>query len=102
MQLDIDSVRPIGERILVRRYEKPEQVRGIWLPEEARVDHTQSLWEVVRVSERAKEKLALELEPDDIIQTRPWRGIFLNESDAAEAPRYAIIEAKEVINVIKW
>jgi co-chaperonin GroES (HSP10) len=102
MNLDLATIRPLGERILVKRYEKPEQIRGIWLSDDARIDGTLSLWEVVRATEKAEHVLGCDLAEDDIVQTRPWRGYFLNEMQPGEGARYAFIEAREVINVIKW
>lgn len=87
--------------MLVRRYEKPEIVRGIILADEARVDTTQSLWEVVRASEGAERMLGYELAPDDIVQTRPWRGVFIDDQPG-EKSLYAVINAADIINCIRW
>lgn len=102
MPIDVSTIRPLGERILVRRYEKPEKIGSIILPDEVRADNTMSLWEVVEASAKAKELLGVDLEEDDILQTRPWRGTFLNELEPGDGPRYAFINASEVINIIKW
>lgn len=96
MSIEIDKVRPLGHRILVRRYRKPEKVGSIILPDSVRDDFTLSLWEFVKAAPAALKFLGYDLQPDDIIQTRPMRGVFLGDDF------HALIDAREVIGVIPW
>lgn len=95
MTIDLTTIRPLGERILVRRYEKPEKIGSIYLPDEARKDATQSLWEIVRASPEAESALGCALPADDILVTRPWRGLFIDDT-------HAFLDAREVLQVIHW
>jgi len=94
--LDIDAVRPLGARVLVRRYEKPESVRGILIPRSYAHDDTLSLWEVVRSTAQSDDAVGATLLPDDIVQTRPWRGVALGDGT------HFFINAHDILNVIPW
>lgn len=58
--------------MLVRRYEKPEEARGLIIPEAFRADETMSLWEFVKAGEGVADLIGVSLKEDDIIHTRPF------------------------------
>lgn len=101
MSLKPGSIRLLGKRVLVKRYLLPETINGIIVPETHRNDKTLSLWELVSWSPAAlttiQETLGqeVELEEGDFLQTRPWRGVPIGDD-------HFIIDAHEVMNVIKW
>ena len=100
----VHSLRPMGPRVLVRRYERPEQIKGIWIPDQHRFDPTLSLWEVIRSTPKANEQLGYELELDDIVFTRPRAGIMLNEliPHHPEGHLVAFMPASQIIKAIRW
>jgi hypothetical protein len=49
--IDIDNLQPYGDRLIVTRYQKPETVKGIIIPEAYRGDRSQTLWELVKWNE---------------------------------------------------
>ena len=59
----------LGPSLLVRRYEKPNDINGILLPPAYRFDSSWTLWEVVKSCEMANEFLGLKLLADDILTT---------------------------------
>ena len=63
-----------GDNVFVTPYRKPDQLAsGIIIPEIARADRTQTLWEVVAASERACEALGYKLERGMLMKTvRRW------------------------------
>jgi co-chaperonin GroES (HSP10) len=104
----IDTLRPTGERILAKLYVKPESVKGIILPEEHRPDETLSLYEVVRWTDRAEERLGQQLRVGDIIQTPPFGGVFVgSKQEEYEDGRpydedYFLVEASQVRNIVRY
>lgn len=105
LRFDPDTVRPLGARILVRKYTRPEKVGSLFIPETAQHDDTNSLWEVVKWTPKALDIVnaltARVLEEDDIIQTRPWRGEQL-PPNVDPSGKHFLIDAHEVINLIQW
>jgi len=59
----------LGISILVRRYEKPQDMAGILLPPAYRFDASWTLWEVIKSSALADEFLGYPLLLDDILTT---------------------------------
>jgi len=59
----------LGPRILVKLYERPDQIGSILLPDKYKRDHTWTLWEVVKPTSKFNEEVGLELKKDDILQT---------------------------------
>lgn len=92
---DVERIHPRHDLVLVRRYRKPEVVRGIFIPEQHQADPTQSLWEVVASGPAVADVLGAPLEVDCIIQTRPKRGHFIDDE-------HAFLRADEILKVIVW
>ena len=82
-------------KILVRRYTKPETVRGIIIPDAYRVDDTFSLYEWKRGSEKAIDHLGYEPEEGDIVVTGPWAAIMIDRE-------WGFIEVEQIRKVITW
>lgn len=70
--LDINSLAPTRGKMLVRRYTKPNEARGIIIPDAYREDDTMSLWEYVKAHPSVSETIGVELKEGDIIHTRAW------------------------------
>lgn len=69
----VEIARLLRDEVLVRRYTKPAKVDSLWIPEQARHDRTQTLWEVIESSPGADEAVGTALTPGMIIQTlRRW------------------------------
>jgi hypothetical protein len=102
MMLDPATIRPVGTKILCRRYEKPETVRGIIIPELSRQDWTGSLWEPIAFGPKAKDLLQQEIDDVEyiILKTNPWRGMSIGRG--TDDKDLFMIEAAEVTNVIRW
>lgn len=100
---DVSQIHPIGDRLLVRRYTKPETIRGIIVPEKFRTDTTLTLWEVVAVAPKALAQLGDDaLAADEIVITPGRRGMFVNELLPTFDPDYAFIRARDISKVIRW
>jgi hypothetical protein len=101
--LEPSAIRPLRDLVLVRRYERPERIGSIWVPDEARFDPTLSLWEVERAGPRASALLGHELERDDIVATRPRVGAtFIEQLVPGFDPRYALLSAQHILQVVRW
>lgn len=94
MTVDPQNLRPLGTRIIVRKYELPEKIGSIHVPEAWRGDRSLQVFEVVKTTEKANAALGIELTPDDIVETRrSWEMVshpqlpedhyFLNAEDVA-------------------
>ena len=94
-EIDHSTIRPIGKKLLVKRYVKPETARGIIIPDAYRVDDTFSLYEYVRGSEKATEILGYVPEEGDIIVTAPWAAVMIDRE-------YGFLEAEQVRKIITW
>lgn len=70
MTIDVDTIRPLGERILVKAYERPKEYGLLVLPDTHLQDKSWSLWEVVKASGRANDSLGVELGEGDILKTK--------------------------------
>ena len=69
MVLDPTTLKPVGPRMLVKLYERPNQIGSIILPDKFRRDLSFTLWEVVKPSAKFNDEVGLELKVDDIVQT---------------------------------
>jgi co-chaperonin GroES (HSP10) len=99
MTIALNTVQPLGAKILARRYRKPLRVGSIIVPDTVAVDETMSLWEAVRCGPRVGDTLGFEPEPDDILRTEPWRGIYVAQIDSID---YFMLEARDVIGVVSY
>jgi len=59
----------LGRSILVRRYEKPNDIDGILLPPAYRFDSSWTLWEVIKSCAMVDEFIGYSLAVDDILTT---------------------------------
>jgi hypothetical protein len=91
-------VRPRRGLFFVRKYTKPEMVRGIYTNPAWRVDNSRSLWEVLEETEL--ETFGITLQPDWIVVTAPHRGTHIPSYDAPYEV-YALSKA-EIVRVIPW
>jgi len=98
--------------LLCKRYQKPEQVGSIILPDHYRVDGTFTLWEFQEAGSwkpgnpdirEWREYLPVDdLPKDTILRTRPFTGIFVPGSDRDEYYGLWMVPAKEVDYVETW
>ena len=95
LEFNPDEVKPLGKKVFVKRYVKPEVVRGIIIPDAYRVDDTFSLYEWVRASQAAIEHLGHEPEEGDILVTAPWAAVMVDRE-------YGFLEAEQIRQVITW
>jgi co-chaperonin GroES (HSP10) len=101
--LDYSKLQPTGSKILVRRYTKPEEVKGIVIPESHRADTTGTLWEFVKGTPSYDSKdrlgyadvLGTELREGDILQTRSFSGLDIGWG-------FFLISAEDVDVVHPW
>ena len=70
--MEIDKLTPTRGKMLVRKYTKPEEARGLIIPEAFRADDTMSLWEFVRAGAKVSDIIGVELKEGDIVHTRAW------------------------------
>ena len=76
--IDSSTIHPTRDRILVRRYTRPERFGSIVLPDCSRVEPTWNYWEVIRAGPavdsilHCSEGMGRELAAGDIIKT-PFR-----------------------------
>ena len=70
--IDIATLSPTRGKMIVRKYEKPEQARGLIIPDAFREDDTMSLWEFVKAHAGVAALIGVELKEGDIIHTRAW------------------------------
>lgn len=94
---------PIGDRVVVKRYELPEQYGHLVIPRSHAEDFTWTTWEVVRVGLRAQETLGVELHEDDIVTTRGFTpaadtGLY----DEADNRDLFILAADQIAKVTRW
>lgn len=107
-QVPVEDVEPIGERLIVRKYVKPEKVGSIWLNPAWRTDHSRALWEVVKVSERAQAFFESDaafgerLEEDWIVITQPNHGVHAPPVALSDGADAFLIHAQDVMKVIPW
>ena len=71
--LDPSKIHPRKDLALVKRYEKPERVGHIFLPESAREDRSGMLWEFVKAGEDVFDEVGIEIPFGSIIKTRPGK-----------------------------
>jgi hypothetical protein len=86
MQLTSDDIEPLGTRMLVRKYRKPEKIGSIYINPAWAVDNSRALWEVVKAGKcRCTKKrpnhcaecyLGMEIEEGTIVVTLPNRGVY--------------------------
>jgi hypothetical protein len=110
MQLKPEQLKPLGRRIIVRKYTRPERVGSIWLNPAWRQDNSRSLWEPIAFSEKAMEwfrenlVFAHELEAVEsgecILVTAPNRGVHISVID--DPREHYFLMAEEVVKVIPF
>lgn len=98
----------LHQLILVRKYVKPEIIRGIYTNPAWRTEHSRSLWEVVDSSPEADTHLRTSLEPGWILVTPPRSGVFvedvevLREDGRPDIEERYVIHAALVLRIIPW
>lgn len=78
--IDVAELTPTRGKMLVRKYTKPSEARGLIIPESYRVDETHSLWEFVKAGEGVAEIIGVELEEGDIVHTRAWPALMIDRT----------------------
>lgn len=92
------DLEPLGTRILVRKYTKPEMIGSIHINPAWQVDNSRALWEVVKAPQAAKDYVGLDIQPDWILVTLPNRGLYVEGLwDAAE---HYLLFAEEIVKYI--
>jgi len=94
--LHAKDIKPLGTRMLVTKYKKPEKIGSLYLNPAWLVDNSRALWEVVATTPKANDYLGLEIEPGWILVTMPNRGLHSCLWDADEI-YYLFAE-----EVVKW
>lgn len=104
--LDPRKLAPLGSRILATRYERPDRVGSLIIPETARTDYNRTLWEVVATGPRVAEVVGHELREDDILTTPASlrgrifaAGVYIGHFEGRD---YFILEARDVTHVMRW
>ena len=93
MTIDHSTLRILGKRLMVRRYERPEMHGSIIIPDMARTDRSQTLWEFVKAGSGVD--LDMELQEGDILRTRAETGIPIGEG-------FWLIPSDQVEGVYTW
>lgn len=93
----VSDIRPLGTRMLVRKYVRPERIGSLYVPPSFDVDNSRSLWEVVKSTEKANKYLGVGLQEGDLLVTLPNRGVYVEVDDAAE---HYFLFAEEVVKYI--
>lgn len=100
--LEADDIRPLGTRIIVRHYERPEETPGgIVIPPSYQEDTGGELWEAVKWSDEAERyvglKYAMNLHEGMILRTKPLEPIEIEDSNGLW-----IVSAEKIIGAIPW
>lgn len=77
-------MRPIDNCLFVRKYEKPEMIRGIYTNPAWRQDNSRSLWEVMGSTPGADEIVGMPLEEDWIVITPANSGVWVDNVEVAD------------------
>ena len=101
--IDPNTMKILGDRLMVRRYERPEMSGSIIIPEMARTDQSRTLWEYIRRGpgkrnlKTGKLETDLDREPEvgDILRTRAETGIHIDDG-------FWLIPADQVEGVYTW
>lgn len=91
--IDPVTMKILGARLMVRRYERPEMHGLIVIPDMARTDLSQTLWEFVKAGEGAT--LDMEMQVGDILRTRDETGIPIGDG-------FWLIPSEQVEGVYTW
>ena len=90
------DIEPIGSRLLVRKYIKPEKIGSLYLNPAWLTDNSRALWEVVKISKKAEDYFGMKVKKDSIVITLPNRGVHYPLWDKEE---HYFLFAEEVV---KW
>lgn len=97
--VDPTQLRPLGTRIIVRKYELPEKIGQIVVPEAWRKDRSLQVFEVVKTTSKANRALGIELTPDDIVETRrSWEML----AHPALPEDHYFLDATDISGVHQW
>jgi len=91
--IDPATMKILGARLLVRRYERPEMHGSIVIPESARTDLSQTLWEFIKAG--IGTDLDMEMQVGDILRTRAETGIHIGDG-------FWLIPSEQVEGVYTW
>ena len=91
--IDPATMKILGDRLMVRRYERPEQVGSIIVPKMARTDQSRTLWEFIKAGEDAI--LDIEMQVGDILRTRDETGIHIGDG-------FWLIPSEQVEAIYTW
>jgi hypothetical protein len=73
--LSPEGVQPRKDLVLVKRYDKPEKVGHLFLPDSAREDQSGLLWEFVKAGKEVSKEVGMEIPFGSIIKTRPGKAV---------------------------
>ncbi len=91
--IDPSTMKILGARLMVRRYERPEMHGSIVIPDMARTDQSRTLWEFVKAGSGVE--LDIEYEVGDILRTRDETGIHIGDG-------FWLIPSEQVEGVYTW
>jgi len=101
--IDPDTMKILGDRLMVRRYERPEMHGSIIIPDTARTDQSRTLWEYVKrgpgkrnpETGKLETDLDMEMQVGDILRTRAETGIHIGDG-------FWLIPCEQVEAVYTW
>ena len=96
-------IAPLGQRILVKVYERPETTPGgLIIPGTARIDDSWQLYEAVKASPKAEEFLGQRITEGDILRTNVCTPVGTGLTDGTEDRRELFfITADQIRQVIR-
>ena len=113
--IDPQDVRPLGHRILVRKYKKPEKIKSLWLNPVWRTDNSRALWEPIAYSEAAAEEIREMLDStghkdwdltEVLLVTPPHAGVGVGNIETydedGESTLAYFIDQRRVIQIVPW
>jgi len=96
------AFRILGERLLVKAYVRPQQYGSILLPDSHAKDTTGTIWEVVKLSAKAEQRLGVQLREGELVKSRPLWPPSSGYDDERDGRAMFFLEAEQVSGVIPW
>ena len=96
-----DGMELLGERLLVKRYHKPDKVGTIIIPDAYREDGTGTLWEFVKAAPKALRRLSLRsIPPGSILKVRFGHVVDSGVLDSDDLKELFFINAEDVSSIM--
>lgn len=96
------AIQPLGERILVKVYERPAMTPGgIHLPGHRLTDDSWTLYEAVKASPKAEERLGQRIGVGDILRTNTCTPVDTGLDDPEDRRKLFFITAEQVRHITR-